>query len=71
MTIYAEFFLKASDSEGACGDRAILQLDARVRVQRMHEWAVEWAHKHNFEAYRLIQGVSLLDTRPITTNQTV
>jgi len=71
MTIYAEFFNKASDSEAACGDRAMLRFDARVQVTRMHGWAVEWARKHDFEAYRLIQGERLLDAQPITSKQTV
>lgn len=71
MRYYAEFFNRLEDKYSACGDRSVLRLDGRVRAELMREWARDWARKHNFEAYQLIRGGSLLSAKPITSRQQV
>lgn len=64
--IYAEFFHNAGDKHPACGDRAVLRLDARENSRRHHEHAKSWACKHRYAAYRLICGERLLTATPIS-----
>ena len=66
MSIYAEFYRNKGDEYAACGDRAVLKLDGRERVASWHSYARAWAIKHNWGAYRLIHGDSLLRAMPLT-----
>jgi hypothetical protein len=61
MQVYAEF--SRDGKEAAVGDRSVIRLDAREKRSAHNRYAIEWAKKHKYTHYRIIQGERLQDAR--------
>ena len=69
MQVYIDFFHKSAISEeliSACGDRAIIRVDARKKSWRWHAIAQEEGRKRGYPAYQIIMGDSLLQAKSIS-----
>ena len=49
----------------ACGDRSVIQVDARLTKCNIHQIAQEECIKRNYLAWQVMKGNSLLDAKPV------
>ncbi len=67
--VYAEFYHKSAVSDElipGCGDRSVLILDGRNRLETMHHFAKDFARKHGWLAYTINRGDSIIRSKPVT-----
>lgn len=76
MKIYAQFFTMScstwpdfeEDSKRlieACGDRSVIQLDARLADCNIRQIARDECIKRNYLAWQILKGSSLSDAKPV------
>ena len=76
MKVYAQFFTMScgtwpdfkEDSKRlveACGDRSVIQLDARLADCNIRQTARDERIKRKYLAWRILKGPSLLDAKPV------
>ncbi len=71
MKVYLQFYQKgviSNDLIPACGDRAVIRLDARQKSWRWHKIAQVEGIKRKYPAYSIIQGDHLLAAESKTGN---
>ena len=61
MKHWAQFYeRRGTDFVEPCGDRSIIQIDARLRRDDMRSIATHECAKRKYDGYRLMRGDSLL-----------
>ena len=69
MKHWAQFYrYMGSGFQEPCGDRGIIQIDARLSRHNMHLIAQEECRKRGFHGYRLMRGDNLLNLFALTAN---
>lgn len=75
MSIYAQFYKPAIPTKWnnhstrlieGCGDRAIIQVDARLSLTSQLEVAKRVCGERSFNGFKLVKGDNLLDCKAIT-----
>jgi hypothetical protein len=68
--IFVQYYNKSIEGKfiEACGDRAVVVLDGRNRVETWHEDAQKFNgyRRPIYAGYRLFKGSSFLDNQPLT-----
>ena len=49
----------------ACGDRSVINIDARLTNCNIHQIAQAECIKRKYLAYQVLKGISLLDAKPV------
>ena len=76
MKVYAQFFTMSCGTWPdfkeetkslieACGDRSVINIDARLTQCNIHQIAQEECIKRKYLAYQVLKGSSLLDAKPV------
>ena len=55
----------------ACGDRSVIQVDARLTDCNIRQIARDECIKRKYLAWQLLKGTSLLDAKPVSDITTV
>ena len=82
MKVYAQFFNMSrgtwpdfkEDSKRlieACGDRSVIQVDARLTDCNIRQIAHDECIKRKYLAYQIMKGSSLLNAKPVSDIVTV
>lgn len=82
MKVYAQFFNMScgtwpdfkEDSKRlieACGDRSVIQVDARLTAGNIRQIARDECIKRKYLAWQLLKGSSLLNAKPVSDIVTV
>ncbi len=67
MKFYAEFHRRdlAGNLAPGTGDRAIVQIDARLSDRSIRAIAADTCKRRGYEAYQMLRGSALRDARPV------